>query len=246
MAASDSKHTALKRSLMGLGVTAALVVVVLLWSRCATPSTLYSGSVTVDPQQLLGPTNAVAAAERALQEWAPGSDPQLVEVAWRRSGRSMRVTADVDGSIVQVLVEDHGPNGWVVPHPPRPTEGLAASSWWPLDDPPSAAATDGRWQTAVGFLDAWLTGGDTSRWAATEYRPPALATYYPDWRITGADPEFVPVPGTDPPVSVVTIEYEAATPGTDTARTWRVYLAVAQDATGRWTVTAVTHGPPTA
>ena len=143
MAASDSNHTALKRALMGLGVAAALVVVVLLWSRCATPSTLYSGSVTVDPQQLLGPTNAVAAAERALLEWAPGSEPQLVEVAWRRSGHSMRVAADVDGSIVQVLVEDHGPNGWVVPHPPRPTEGLAPSSWWPLDDPPSAAATDG-------------------------------------------------------------------------------------------------------
>ena len=241
MAASDSKNTALKRSLLGLGVAVGLVVVVLAFSRCSTPSTLYSGTVTVDPQQLLGPLNAVAAARRALQEWAPGSEPQLVETVWRRSGQSMRVVAVVDGATVEVLVEDHGPNGWVVPHPPRPAEASAASSWWPLDDPPSATATDGRWQTAVGFLDAWLTGGDTSRWAATDYRPPALDPLYPDYRITGAGPEFFPIEGTA--AVVVAIEYEAATPGG--TRTWRVHIAVNQDASGRWIVTAVTPGPPT-
>ena len=244
MAASDSKHTALKRALLGVGVSAGIAVAVLLFSRCATPSTLYSGTVTVDPHQLLGPVNAAAAGMRALEEWAPDTEISLVEAVWRAEGRSMRVVAVVDGSTVQVLVEDQGPNGWVAPYPPRPAEGRAPSSWWPLEDPPSAAATDSRWQTAVGFLEAWLTGGDTSRWAATDYHPPALSVLYPDWRITGADPEFLTVPGTDPPVSVVTIEYEAATVTGGSPRTWRVYVAVAQDAAGRWAVGGVAHGPP--
>ena len=242
--ASDGKRTALRRALVALGVAVGLVVVVVAFSRCATPSTLYSGSVEVDPNQLLGPTNATAAAYRALSDWAPDSEPVLVEAVWRdRSATSMRVVALVDGSAVQVLVEQT-PNGWVVPHPPRPAELPPSSSWWPLDDPPSAAATDGRWQTATGFLEAWLEGGDTSRWVATSYHPPALAAVYPDWEITGAGAEFLQVPGSE--TYVVAIEYSASTAGGGGPHTWRVYLAVAQDAAGRWAVTGVAHGPPPA
>ena len=240
---SGGEHTALKRALAALGAVVALVVCVLAFARCSTPSTLHTGPVTVDPAQLLGPANATAAAMRAIEEWAPGTGPELVEAAWRGAGSdSMRVVALVEGAAVQVVVE-HGANGWVVPHPPRPAELLSASSWWPLDDPPAANATDPRWQTAVGFLDAWLTGGDTGRWVATQYRPPALSTLYPGWQITGAGAEIERVRDD---LYLVAVEYSAPTrPGGD-PRAWRVYVAVAQDATGRWTVTGVAAGRRTA
>ena len=95
---SGGEHTALKRALAALGAVVALVVCVLAFARCSTPSTLHTGPVTVDPAQLLGPANATAAAMRAIEEWAPGTDPELVEAAWRGAGSdSMRVVALVEG-----------------------------------------------------------------------------------------------------------------------------------------------------
>ena len=231
MAASDSKNKALKRSLLGLGVVIGLIVVVLAFSRCSTPSTLYAGTVTVDPQQLLGPVNAVAAAQRALQEWAPGSEPQLVEAAWRRSGQSMRVVAIVDGATVQG--PRRGPRaerlGGTSSSPPCRGAGavvVVASGRPPVSYRNRRPLADrggllGRLAQRRGHLPL---GGHRLPPPSARHPLPGL----PDHR---AGTEFLPVEGTD--VSVVTIEYEAATPGTATIRTWRLHIAVAQDAAGR-------------
>lgn len=238
MASVDT--TSLRRITTAVVAAAVMVAMMILFARCSEPSTLQIGDADAAPNAAADAVNASTAGLAALRGWAPGSDPVLTEAEWRTPGGELRVVADVDGHPVQVIAARTPEGGWTVPYPPRPAaEGGGETRWDRLPPPTEAAGSDLRWKAAAGFLDAWLRGDDTSRWTSTSYTAPELPVAYPDYQITGTTPRPLSVSGTA--VAVVPVEYETpSSPG----QVWRVYLAVAEDAAGRWAVVAVPHGPP--
>ena len=90
-----------------------------------------------------------------------------------------------------------------------------------------------------GFLDAWLAHEPTERWTAVGFDAPSLSVVYYNWEFTGVGGPAA-VPGTG--IEVVPVDYEATANGA--TRTYRAFVAVVADPTGRWTVNAVCHRPP--
>jgi len=109
-----------------------------------------------------------------------------------------------------------------------------------FEDVPREAGEDERWQTAMGFLEAWLAGEDTWRWAAAGFDPDPPSVVYSSWAVTGAG-QPMPVPGAL--IAVLPIDVEASVDG-GPMRQYRFWVAVAADADGQIGVTALANRPP--
>ena len=68
---------------------------------------------------------------------------------------------------------------------------------------------------------------------------PSLSVVYDSWEFTGVGGP-ASVPGTG--IEVVPVDFEATANGT--SRSYRAFVAVVADPTGRWTVNAVGHRRP--
>ncbi len=138
-------------------------------------------------------------------------------------------------------------NRWLAQTPPQPAPTLTTPTPPQLTGIPPKAQTDERWLTAVGFLQAWLQAADTSRWTTTRYTPTPPAHTYTNIQITtGSTPTQAP---NTPDTQIFAIQYTATrTIETNTPnpnpRSYRIWLALQKDPTGRWAVTQITHRPP--
>ena len=101
------------------------------------------------------------------------------------------------------------------------------------------ARDDPRWDVTRGFLDAWLARESTERWTAVGFDAPSLSVGYDNWEFTGVGG---PAPVPDTGIEVVPVDFEATANGG--TRTYRAFVAVVADPTGRWTVNAVGHRRP--
>ena len=101
------------------------------------------------------------------------------------------------------------------------------------------ARDDPRWDVTSGFLDAWLAREPTERWTAVGFDAPSLSVEYDSWEFTGVGGPAA-VPGTG--IEVVPADFEAT--ANSTTRSYRAFVAVVADSTGRWTVNAVGHRRP--
>ena len=101
------------------------------------------------------------------------------------------------------------------------------------------ARDDPRWDVTRGFLDAWLAQQSTERWTAVAFDAPSLSVVYDSWKFTGVGGPAA-VPGTG--IEVVPVDFEATADGA--TRSYRAFVAVVADPTGRWTVNAVGHRHP--
>ena len=236
MKASEDASRVPKAVMAVAGVLVFLLVVVGV-ARCSAPSTLRTGSADSGTDAV----NAAAAGVSAVRVWA-GTDAELAALSWLDADTAM-VTARLAGGEHVVAATVRSEAGWGVPYPPPPAPAPSAAGWVTLPAEKLAAAEgDDRWEVAAGFLDAWLTGEPTERWTATSFTadPPSVA--YSSWEPVGVDGPFE-MPGSA--IEVVAVDFEAAA-GDGGERLYRAYVAVAADATGRWTVNAVAHRPPAA
>ena len=225
----------LRRALAVLAALVALVVVVLVLSRCSTPSTINTATAAGAGSDSL---NAAAAGLAAVTGWA-GEPAHLVRVRWLDPDTAVTTVRLNDGEHVAVT-SMRSQRGWVVPAPPSPAAALPDPKWAGLSrDNLAAARGDPRWLVAQGFLDAWLAGESTERWTAVNFEAPPLSVTYDSWEYTGVGTPRA-VPGTA--IEVIPVDFEATS--TETARTYRIFVAVVADPTSRLTVNAVGHRSP--
>ena len=229
-----------RKILTAIGIAVAALIVIMIMGRCSAPSQTIIQQGDDSPAEEV--VNAASAAAAALKTWGD-SPPEILRVVRSLddlAAPAYIVTARMGEENVYVVVLKTG-DDWDVPYPPAPAEAPPLRGWEPLPAPPAEAETDLRWQTAVGFLKAWLTGDDTERWTQIGYDPPELSVQY-DISISGtSQPQIVPGTAT----YAVSVEYTAAvTGGGGTDRLYRVYVAVTQDTAGRWVVRGLGYGPP--
>ena len=241
MGNSNVDTTRLRRAVAVAAALLAIVTAAVAAARCSSPS-----QVVTDPQQgpsaaeASAPVNAAAVAQARLDEWA-GQRVAVAGVEWLDADAAVVTAALAGGEHVAVTVV-RTPAGWQAPWPPA---AVAATPVVPVEafaEIPPAAAGDVRWETAVGFLEAWLAGEDPWRWTHAGYRPDPPAVAYPEWSITGAGQPLA-VPGA--PIAVLPIDVDAASAGGE-ARRYRFWVAVRADADGQIGVTALAHRPPPA
>ncbi|MDE0353853.1 MAG: hypothetical protein OXM57_14315 [bacterium] len=235
---STTSSDRLRRVLRAVAISVVVLIGVLAFARCSSPSTITTGLAGGDASTI----NAAAIAMAHLTAWQQET-PTLVQVR-QLGAHSVVVTAryPTTGEHVEITAEHNGTT-WHTPYPPRPAAAPATQDWPQLPTPDPVTAEDARWATATGFLRAWLTGQPTDRWTSTKYQAQPLPVKYSNYEITGA---LNPMPVPNSPVQVITIEYTAS-PDTDLnsrPRPYRTYIAVHKDQTGRWTVTAVAYQPP--
>lgn len=224
----------LRRALAVLVALVALVIVVLVLSRCSTPSTINTAAAGAGSDSL----NAAAAGLAAVAGWA-GEPADVVRVRWLDPDTAVTTVRLAGGEHVTVTAV-RSPAGWTVIAPPAPATAEVETEWPDLAaENLVLAREDQRWKVAEGFLDAWLTGEPTERWTAVGYDAPALSVRYDSWEATGLG-AALKVPGRS--VEVVPVDFEATAAGT--TRSYRAFVGVVADATGRWTVNAVGHRPP--
>lgn len=225
----------LRKALAVLAGLSVLLVTVVVLSRCSSPSTINTGESARAGYDAL---NAAAAGQAAVVQWA-GEPADVVRVRWLDPDTAV-TTARLDSGEHVTVTAVRAPDGWVVIAPPSPTTAEPETAWPGLSAENLVLARDDqRWRVAKGFLAAWLARQPTERWTAVGYDAPVLSVRYDSWEVTGLGMPLE-VPGTS--IEVVPVDFEARTD--DTTRTYRVYLAVVEDSTGRWTVNAVGHRPP--
>ena len=233
---SDSKP---RKILTAIGIAVAALIAIMVLGRCSAPSQTIIQQGTSSPAEEV--VNAASAAAAALKTWSD-SPAEILNVAQpvdALAAPAYIVTARLGEETVSIVVLKTG-NAWDAPYPPRPHIAPPLRGWEPLPAPPAEAETDLLWQTAVGFLRAWLTGDDTERWTQIGYAPPTLAVQY-DINISGtAQPQIIP--GTA--IYVIPVEYTAAVTGGGPDRLYRTYVGVTQDTAGRWVVNGLGYAPP--
>ena len=150
------------------------------------------------------------------------------------------VAARLNGGEHVTVTAQRSADGWAVPAPPSPTPAPGGPDWAMLPVEKLAEARDDpRWDVTRGFLDAWLAHESTERWTAVGFDAPSLSVTYDSWEFTGVGgPAAVPATG----IEVVPVDFEAT--GNGATRSYRAFVAVVADPTGRWTVNAVGHRPP--
>lgn len=248
------------RPVKALLVAAAIAVIVALLAlvaRCSDPSTLNNAPPPAGPTGA-DAVGAAAAAEASVSQWA-GEQASTAALSWLDDNTAI-VTVSVSGGEFVDTTASRSPEGWDVAMPPRPSpgppEGRPSAVY---DQVPPGAQGDERWQTAVGFLEAWLADDSTSRWTLTTYRPEPPAELFAEWRVVGGSPP-IPAPGSQGAVQVFAVDFEGVTAhrldlgvagdadliGGEAARPYRVWLALMLDQTGRWAVAQVSHRPPPA
>lgn len=225
----------LRKALAVLASLLVLLVVVVVLSRCSSPST-----INADESARAGDdaVNAAAAGQAAVVQWA-GEAADVVRVRWLDPDTAV-TTARLDGGEHVTVTAVRALDGWAVIAPPSPATAEPETNWPGLSaENLTLARDDPRWRVAKGFLSAWLAREPTERWTAVGYDAPVLSVRYDHWEVTGLGTPLE-VPGTS--IEVVPVDLEATTG--DTTRTYRTYLAVVRDSTGRWTINAVGHRPP--
>lgn len=230
-----------RKILTAIGIAVAALVVIMIMGRCSAPSQTIIQQGADSPAEEV--VNAASAAAAALKTWGD-SPPEILRVfrpLADLAAPAYIVTARMGEENVEVVVLKTG-DDWDVPYPPTPAEAPPLRGWEPLPAPPVEAETDLLWQTAVGFVQAWLTGDDTERWTQIGYDPPELSVRY-GISISGTSQPLI-VPGTA--TYVVPVEYSASVTGVGgTERLYRVYVGVTQDTAGRWVVNGLGYAPPT-
>lgn len=225
----------LRKALASLAALVAGLALVVVLSRCSTPSTIHTGDAAgADTDSI----NATGAGIGAIAHWA--SEPAaLVRVQWLDPDTALVTARLPDGEHVAVTaVRANG--DWAVPAPPSPAPTPTPPDWADLPHEYLVlAGSDPRWHVTRGFLDAWLAREPTERWTAVDFEAPPLSVNYDSWEFTGLGAPSV-VPGTS--IEVVPVDIEATSAGS--TRNYRVFVAVVADATGRWTVNAVAHRQP--
>ena len=225
----------LRKALAVLTGLLVLLVVVVVLSRCSSPSTINTGDSTRAGDDAL---NAAAAGQAAVMQWASEA-ADVVRLRWLDPDTAVTTARLNSGEHVTVTAV-RAPDGWAVIAPPSPATAEPETVWPNLSAENLALARDDqRWRVAEGFLAAWLTGEPTERWTAVGYDAPVLSVRYHNWQVTGLG---MPMEVAGTSIEVVPVDYEATTG--NTTRTYRAYVAVVEDSTGRWTINAVGHRPP--
>lgn len=233
--------TRLRRAVSAAAVLLAIVVAAVVAARCSSPSQVVTAPAAgLSVEDASAAVNAAAAAQARLGEWA-GQDAALVAVEWLDSDTAV-VTAAVGGGEHVAATVVRTPEGWQVPWPPTAVAAPQTPPAEVFDGVPPAAAGDERWQTAVGFLGAWLAGDDPWRWTHGGFRPDPPAVAYGEWSITGAGQPLA-VPGA--PIAVLPIDVAAAS-SHGVSRQYRYWVAVRASSDGQVGVTALAHRPPPA
>ncbi|WP_420431874.1 hypothetical protein [Candidatus Poriferisocius sp.] len=231
--------TRLRRALAAAAALLAIVTATVVAAKCSSPSQVVTAPAQgPSPQEASAPVNAAAVAQARLDEWA-GQRVAVAGVEWLDADAAA-VTAALPGGEHVAITVVRTPAGWQAPWPPA---AVAAAPVVPVEayaDIPPAAAGDVRWQTAVGFLGAWLAGDDPWRWTHAGFRPDPPAVAYPEWSIAGAGQPLA-VPGA--PIAVLPVDVDAAAAG-GAQRRYRFWVAVRADADGQIGVTALAHRPP--
>lgn len=232
--------TKLRRAVTIAAAIGVVVLVAVFAARCSEPSTVVKGGEVgaVSIEDVAAPTNAAAAAQNALDAWA-AHRVTVVSLRWLDSDTAVVSAALDDGEHVAVTVVNTRA-GWQAPWPPTPISATKPVEVGVFEDVPQGADADERWQTAMGFLEAWLAGDDTWRWAAAGFDPDPPSVAYSSWAVTGAG-QPVPVPGAM--IAVLPIDVEASANG-GPARQYRFWVAVAADSDGQIGVTALANRPP--
>lgn len=225
----------LRRALAVLAALVAGLVLVVVLSKCSTPSTLHtSKEAGADTDSI----NATAAGIGAIARWA-NQPAALARIRWLDPDTAL-VTAHLPSGEHVAVTAVRANRDWAVPAPPSPAPAQTPTDWADLPHGNLAlAVSDPRWQVAQGFLDAWLARAPTERWTAVDFEAPPLSVRYDNWEFTGLGAPMV-VPGTS--IEVVPVDIEATSAGS--TRDYRAFVAVVADATGRWTVNAVAHRQP--
>ena len=215
-------------------VTAGLVLAVGL-AKCSSPSTIHAGDSAGSGTD---PLNAAGAGLGVVARWADGP-ADLVALRWLDADTAV-VIARLDGGEHVTVTAQRSAHGWGVPAPPVPAPAPGGPDWGMLPVEKLAEARDDpRWDVTRGFLDAWLARESTERWTAVGFDAPSLSVVYDNWEYTGVG-EPAAVPGTG--IKVVPVDFEATADGV--TRSYRAFVAVVADPTGRWTVNAVGHRRP--
>lgn len=241
MSSRSLDTTRLRRALAVAAVLLAIVTAAVVAARCSSPSQV----VTAPPQgfsieDASASVNAAAVAQARLDEWA-SQRVAVVGVRWLDADAAV-VTAALEGGEHVAITVVRTPGGWQAPWPPAAVASQPIAATEAFSDVPPAAAGDVRWETAVGFLGAWLAGDDPWRWTHAGFRPEPPAVAYPEWSIIGAGQPLA-VPGA--PIAVLPIDVQATAPS-GAARQYRFWVAVRADADGQIGVTALAHRPPPA
>ena len=237
MTAPEDTSRLRKALTVAAAVTAGLVLAVGL-AKCSSPSTIHTGGATGSGTD---PLNAAGAGLAVVARWTDGP-ADLVALRWLDADTAV-VTARLDGGEHVTVTAQRNAHGWDVPAPPSPAPAPGGPDWAMLPVEKLAKASDDpRWDVTRGFLDAWLAQQSTERWTAVGFDAPSLSVTYDNWEYTGVGGPSA-VPGTG--IEVVPVDFEATTNGTNGAtRTYRAFVAVVADPTGRWTVNAVGHRRP--
>lgn len=230
----------LRKALTWAGIAVSLTVLVLVFARCATPSTLS----VVDPSAPPGGTdaiNAVAAGTAAVSRWG-GEPSELVSLTWL-SPDSALLTARVAGQIVQVTSNRTDDDRWEVFDHPKPVAAVEDPVVEPYPPVPGGVGGDPRWQVIDGFLRTWINGEDTERWTARSYTPRPLSIEVESYEIVGLADSVGMEGGTaERPIQLAPLDVSATVDGT--ARTYRIIVALQPDQTGRWVVIGIAHQLP--
>ena len=230
-----------------------IALVLALVARCSEPSTLNDAAPVTRPSGS-DAVSAAAAAEAAGEQWG-GGPARTAAIAWLDDNTAVVTVAVAGGELVDITTV-RSPVGWDVSMPPQPSPGPPEGRPSPVyDSIQPGAEGDERWQTAIGFLDAWLTGAATGRWTLTTYAPDPPAAAFVEWRPVGGSTPIA-APGSEGSIQVFAVDFEAVTASRQETHTagdldgnllwlrYRAWLALELDQTGRWAVSRVSHRPP--
>lgn len=231
--------TRLRRAITATAVLLAIALAAVIAARCSSPSRVVTAPAEgLSVRDASAPVNAAAVARARIGEWA-GHSVALAAIEWLDDDTAVVTAALAGGEHVAATVV-HTPRGWQVPWPPTGAAAPQTVDFETFATIPPAAAGDERWQTAVGFLEAWLAGDDPWRWTHAGFRPDPPSVAYGEWAITGAGQ---PLAVADAPIAVLPIDVSAAG-GDGVSRQYRYWVAVRAGADGQLGVAALAHRPP--
>lgn len=231
--------TRLRRAVTAIAVLLVIALAAVIAARCSSPSRVVTAPAEgLSLEDASAPLNAAAVAQARLGEWA-GHSVALAGVEWLDDETAVVTAALAGGEHVAATVV-RTPQGWQMPWPPTAVAAPPTADIETFGAIPPAAAGDERWQTAVGFLEAWLAGDDPWRWTHAGFRPDPPAVAYSEWSITGAGQ---PLAVADAPIAVLPIDVSAVA-GDGVSRQYRYWVAVRAGSDGQFGVAALAHRPP--